>query len=202
MEEIASTDALEKEILEDARKKGEKILRDGEAEAARIRSEFEGRSASALAALAEDFRSRTERYEGENLARLPLERGRLKATYIDRLLGAAMEYYLAALPADKVAGLVGGLLARAAGLVGDSRVTVGYKGMDEAAARSLVSANLPEARVLSSAKDEGLPAAGILVVSEGGRLSVRATMDLVGERLLDEHRGELARTLCGEALAL
>ena len=52
MEEIASTDALEKEILEDARKKGEKILRDGEAEAARIRSEFEGRSASALAALA------------------------------------------------------------------------------------------------------------------------------------------------------
>jgi hypothetical protein len=65
-----------------------------------------------------------------------------------------------------------------------------------------VSANLPEARVLSSAKDEGLPAAGILVVSEGGRLSVRATMDLVGERLLDEHRGELARTLCGEALAL
>lgn len=202
MEEIASTDALEKEILEDARKKGEKILRDGEAEAARIRSEFEGRSASALAALAEDFRSRTDRYEGENLARLPLERGRLKATYIDRLLGAAMEHYLAALPADKVAGLVGGLLARAAGLVGDTRVTVGYKGMDEAAARSLVSANLPRARILSCAKDEGLPAAGILVVSEGGGLSVRATMDLVGERLLDEHRGELARTLCAEALAL
>lgn len=202
MEEIASTDALEKEILEDARKKGEKILRDGEAEAARIRSEFGERSASALAALAEDFRSRTERYEGENLARLPLERGRLKATYIDRLLVAAMDRYLAALPADKVAGLVGGLLSRAAGLVGESRVTVGYKGLDEAAAKSLVSATLPRARALSFAKDEALPAAGLLVVSEGGALSVRATMDLVGERLLDEHRGELARTLCGEALAL
>jgi len=202
MEEIASTDALEKEILEDARKKGEKILRDGEAEAARIRSEFEGRSASALAALAEDFRSRTERYEGENLARLPLERGRLKATYIDRLLESAMDRYLAALPADKVAGLVGGLLSRAAGLVADSRVAVGYKGMDEATARGLVSANLPRARVLSFARDEGLAAAGLLVTSEGGVLTVRATMDLVGERLLDEHRGELARTLCGEALAL
>ena len=202
MEEIASTDALEKEILEDARKKGEKILKDGEAEAARIRSEFGERSASALAALAEDFRSRTERYEGENLARLPLERGRLKATYIDRLLRSAMDRYLSVLPADKVGGLVGGLLSRAAGLVADSRVTVRFRGMDETAARKLVSANLPRAQALSYAGDEGLAAAGLLVVSEDGALSVRATLDLVGERLLDEHRGELARTLCGEALAL
>ncbi len=202
MEEIASTDALEKEILEDARKKGEKILRDGETEAARIRAESGERSTSALSALAEDFRSRTERYEGENLARLPLERGRLKATYIDRLLRSAMDRYLAALPPDRVGDLVGGLLSRAAGLVGSSRVTVGYKGLDEATARKLVSANLPGAQAVSFAKDEGLAAAGLFVANEDSSLTVRATMDLVGERLLDEHRGELARTLCGEALAL
>jgi len=202
MEEIASTDALEKEILEDARKKGEKILRDGEVEAARIRSESGERSASALSALAEDFRSRTERYEGENLARLPLERGRLKATYIDRLLRSAMDRYLAALPPDRVGSLVGDLLSRAAGLVGDSRVRVSYKGFDEDSAGKLVSANLPRAQALSFARDDSLPATGLLVASESGSLTVRATMDLVGERLLDEHRGELARTLCGEALAL
>lgn len=202
MEEIASTDALEKEILEDARKKGEKILRDGDAEAARIRSEFAERGASTLSALSEDFRSRTERYEGENLARLPLERGRLKATYIDRLLRSAMDRYLDALPPDRVGGLVGGLLSRAADLVGDSGVTVGYKGMDEESAKKLVSANLPRARALSFSRDEDLPATGLRVTCKDGALTVRATMDLVGERLLDEHRGELARTLCGEALAL
>lgn len=202
MEEIASTDALEKEILEDARRKGEKILRDGDAEAARIRSEFDERRDAALAALSEDFKSRTERYGNENLARLPLERGRIKATYIDRLLKSAMDQYLAGLPAERVTALVGGLLSRAAGLVGDSGVTVRFKGLDEAAARKIVAESLPRSKPLSFAEDPTLASAGLALSTEEGRLAVSATMDLVGERLLDEHRGELARTLCGEALAL
>ena len=202
MEEIASTDALEKEILEDARRKGEKILKDGEAEAARIRAESAAHSEAALDALDADFRSRTERYENENLARLPLEKGRLKATYIDRLLVTAMEAYLSALPAAQMTGLVSGLLARAGSLVGDDAISVRFKGMDEAAARGLVKDGLPRARLLGLVRDETLPAAGLVLENEGAMLKAWATLDLVGEKLLDRHRGELARVLCAEAMTL
>lgn len=202
MEEIASTDALEKEILEDARRKGEKILRDGEAEAARIRSESHERSEGSLATLAEDFKSRTERYRNENLARLPLEKGRLKATYIDRLLRSAIDRYLSSLSGDRIAALVSDLLARAGDLVGESEIRVRFRGLEEAEARKLVSASLPRSKPSSFMADESLVATGLVVASADDMLKVRATIDLVGEKLLDEHRGELARALCGEALSL
>jgi hypothetical protein len=51
-------------------------------------------------------------------------------------------------------------------------------------------------------EDGKLPAPGLVVAAGDGSLSIRATLDLVGERLLDEKRGELAAALCAEALAL
>jgi vacuolar-type H+-ATPase subunit E/Vma4 len=202
MEEIASTDALEREILEDARRKGERILKDGDAEAQRLRSEHAEKSAKALAALTEDFRLRAERYHNENVARLPLEKGRMKATYVDRLLRAATERYLASLSEGDRAAFIEAILSRAAGLLAGGAVSVRFKGMSPAAARTSVGRALPRCTVTACDGDESLPATGVILTSADGKLSVRATMDLVGEKLLDDHRGELAAALCGEALAL
>lgn len=202
MEEIVSTEALEREILEDARKKGERLLKDADAELGRITAESATRTAKALALLAAEYQARAERYQGEHRARLPLEKTRMKVKYIDRLLSSGASQYLALLPPKRASLLVSSLLGRAAALVGEREISLGYKGMDEAEARSIVGGVLPMARIVGAAVDTGLAATGIAVATRDGKLSVLATLDLIGERLLDENRGELAQALCAEALVL
>jgi vacuolar-type H+-ATPase subunit E/Vma4 len=202
MEEMVSTEALENEILEDARKKGERLLKDAETEAAKIRADSGERTQGSLASVTADYTARAERYRAENLARLPLEKCRLKATFVDRLLRSAAESYLSSLSKERIALLVSSRLGLSSPLVGSAEVSVRFKGISEKEARGIMASALPSARVATILPDETLLASGLAVETASGMLRIAATLDLVGEELLDEHRGELGRALCAEALAL
>ena len=58
------------------------------------------------------------------------------------------------------------------------------------------------AEVRAQVEDPSLPAPGLVARVSDGSVALRATMDLVEERLLDRRRGELAKACCAEALAL
>jgi V/A-type H+-transporting ATPase subunit E len=202
MEEMVTTEALEREILDDARKKGEKLLKDGDAEAERLRADYAERTRKALESIAADYAARAERYRAENLARLPLEKGRMKASYVDRLLRNAAREYFGALPEERITVLLADHLAPAAALVGKAELAVRYAGISEKAARAVFARALPEARPAAFTPDADAGSAGVEASTKDRVLSVRATLELVGELLLDEKRGELAQALCAEALAL
>jgi V/A-type H+-transporting ATPase subunit E len=202
MEEIVSTEPLEKEILSDARKKAERILKDSGLELESARRSGQERTDKALEALASDYGSRAKRYRDESLARLPLEKARIKAAHVDALLKRAMGAYLESLGAAECDRLLLELLSRADSLVGSSRVSVRYRGLERAEAEGLASKAFPGSHIASISEDASLGSVGLVAATEDGNLSARATLDLIGERLLDEDRGELAKTLCGEALAL
>ncbi len=202
MEEMVSSDALEKEILDDARKKGERLLKEADAEMGRIRTEYLERARASLESLSRDFASRSERYHDENTSRLPLEKGRMKAMFVDRLLQNATTKYLSSLSPAEVAALVSEMLEGAAGLLVGAEVKLHCKGIRPEDASSLFAKAVPGARVTVATVDDGLPGIGIVVICPAARMTVRATLNLVGERLLDEGRGELAQALCAEALAI
>jgi V/A-type H+-transporting ATPase subunit E len=202
MEEIVTTEPLEKEILSDARKKAERILKDSGAEAESARRSGQERTQKALEALASDYGSKAKRYRDESLARLPLEKARIKAAHVDALLERAMGAYLASIGGAERDKLLLDLLSRGASLVGASPVSVRYCGLGRAEAEALVSRAFPKSHIASISEDASLGSAGLVAATEDGSLCARATLDLIGERLLDEDRGELAKTLCGEALAL
>lgn len=202
MEEMVSTEALENEILEDARKKGERLLKEADAQALHIGLESTKKIALALESLTAEYREKAELYRAENQARLPLEKGRMKARFIDGLLRDAVASYLASLDMGRTSAAVEEILSRGASLVGDSEIELGYKGFSESEARAILARALPAARIASAREERSLPAPGLRVTAKGGKLRIRATLDLVGERLLDEKRGELAVALCPEALAI
>jgi len=202
MEEIVSTEPLEKEILSDARKKAERILKDADGEVVRIGDEGVERTKKALEDLCAHYESRARRYRDESMARLPLEKARIKAAHIDGLLVEAVDSYLSALKPEERDRILAALLSRAAPLVGDAGLRVRYCGIGRSEAEGLVKKGLPHCAVSSLEEDKGIGSAGIAAVTDDQNLTVRATLDLVAERLLDEKRGELAKTLCGEALNL
>ncbi len=202
MEEIVSTEPLEKEILSDARKKAERILKDADGEVVRIGDDGAAHIKQALEDLCAQYESRAKRYRDESMARLPLEKARIKAAHIDGLLVEAVNSYLASLKPAERDRILMDLLQRAAPLVNGAGLGVRYCGIEPSEAESLVKKALPQSRITSMSEDKEIGSAGLVAVTDDQNLSVRATLDLAGERLLDEERGELAKTLCGEALNL
>ncbi|MBL8967516.1 MAG: hypothetical protein JNG85_10920 [Spirochaetaceae bacterium] len=234
MEEIASTEVLEREILDDARRKAERVLRDADAAVRAAEAAGRDRAARSVGELEAEYEARDARYRNETLARLPLERARIKAAHVDARLRAALDGRLSTHGGAGLEALVAGILARAVSRLDEgpadspagepgapsglapklfpAGAELRYRGLSRSGAERLAKEALPGLVLASAVEDASLPAPGLAVASfagppeEGGRrgppdLSIHATLDLLAERLLDEHRGELAAGLCAEALA-
>ncbi len=202
MEEMVTTEAIRKEILDDARKKAEHLLREADEEIARARIAGEAEIASAVAGIRSASGQRVARARAETLARIPLEKTRIKTAYVDEKIRAAMHRFMAGFSEERIGLLIQGLLAGSRGFFEGRELRLRYKGIPEATVAALVSRCLPGAKIAETLDDPSLPAAGFAVETTDGKISARATLDLVEERLLSQRRGELARALCAEALTI
>jgi hypothetical protein len=202
MEEIVSADAIQGEILEDARKKAARVLEETEEESARNVAAIEAKAAAVVEEILRTNAAKSARYRMETMARFPLERTRMRTAFVDGRLREAAAAYVAGFSEERVASLSEALLAKGASFLAGKELELGRKGLSERAAREAASRVLSAAASVSLTEDSSLPAPGLLVRTLDGSVLVRATMDLVEERLLDEKRGELARALCAEALSI
>ena len=200
MEEIVSADAIRAEIMDDAMKKAARMLEEADAESARTLVEVEARADAVVNEILRTGESRSKRFRMETLARLPLERTRMRTVFVDARLREALVSYFAALGEDRVAALSEGMLARGASFFSGKAIVLARKGLSETAARAIAGRILGAAASVDHAEDNSLPAPGLVARAKDGSLVLRATLDLVEERLLDERRGELAHALCAEAM--
>jgi V/A-type H+/Na+-transporting ATPase subunit E len=202
MEEIVSADAIKREILEDARKKATHLLEESEAEAARNVEEIEAKAAEVVEEIFQTNAAKSARYRMETMARFPLERTRMRTTFVDGKLREAVGAYVAALPETRVASLSEAMLAEGASFFEGKAIELGRKGLTEQVAREVAGRAFAKAASVSQVEDPSLPARGLVARALDGSVILRATMDLVEGRLLDRKRGELALSLCAEALSI
>jgi len=200
MEEIVSADAIRGEILEDARKKAARLLEDAEGESARTATDIEGKAASVVGELMRASEARSARFRMETLARVPLERTRMRVQYVEKALAGALDAHFSRLGEERIAALSEEMLARGASFLAGKDVSLSHKGLSEGVARAVAGRALAGASSVEVAEDAELPAAGLVARARDGSVTLRATMDLVEARLMDEKRAELARALCAEAL--
>jgi vacuolar-type H+-ATPase subunit E/Vma4 len=202
MQEIISADAIQADIQEDAKKKAELLLEEAEEEAAKAMSEAEARAGEVVDEIFRTNEAKSVRYRMETMARFPLERTRMRAVFIEARLREALDEYMAGLGEERVAALAEAMLAKGASFFAGKAVVLANKGLSEKAARIAAERHLAAAASLEFVEEEGLPAPGFVARAKDGSLILNATMDLVGERLLDLRRVDLARALCPEAVAL
>jgi V/A-type H+/Na+-transporting ATPase subunit E len=200
MEEIVGSDAIQGEIVDDARKKAARLLEEAAEESARTVAAIEEKAASVVEEIMRASEERSERFRMETMARFPLERTRMRTVFVELRLREAASSFFSSLDQARVAELAESMLARGAPFLEGQAVLVSRKGLSEAEARAVAGRALAKASAWTMSEDEGLPAAGLVARSADGSVVVRATMDLVQERLLDDRRGELARALCADAM--
>lgn len=202
MQEIASAEAIKSEILDDARKKAAKILAEADEEAAKEISDTEAKADEVVTEIVRENEAKAARYRMETMARFPLERTRMRTVFVSSALRDAARDYVAALGPELVASLAERMLEKGAAFLSGREVELRRRGLDEAAASRIASRALAGCASVRQVEDARLAAPGLVAATLDGAALVRATMDLVEERLLDEKRGELASGLCPGALEL
>ena len=206
MEELRSTEILDREIRDDARRKAEKILKDADRGCAAIASEVAARIAELRAAKEAEIAARLESYRRDSESRLPLDKERRLVSFIDSSVTSALEQWFRDIGPERRLTLYGSLLARYRPTFGGKRVRVLYTGYSADAARALAEGALGSSSILTVDELKSAEAArirvsdGFLAVAEDRSLSCRATREELTRSILEDRRQELAEALFGGRL--
>jgi len=106
MEELQSTEILEREILEDARKKALRILKTAEETIKAKNAEWEKKTASLISELEEKYNEENKLTTEKLMARLPIDKLRSKVEKTESLLHSAMESWYQKLSREEILNLL------------------------------------------------------------------------------------------------
>jgi hypothetical protein len=211
MEELHSTEVLDREILEDARKRAFRILKSAEDAAGAVAAKWKKQTGRELEALKKNYAQRLGTAREEIMAVLPLDKKRRRSERGERLLHDQMAAFLGGLDRESLKRLLEGELSRRLEECAEFDFTgarVLCRGLDAGEAEALLekvlgkgkrfSVNPGDPAFIREGKFQGesgsLP--GLLLDVPGLRISV--SVDDAAEAILREKRAELASALLGE----
>ena len=194
MEEIRGTEALEREILDDSARKAERTARKAREDAERIRRSSAADLEARIGELRQKHLDRLAEAQRERVSRLPLEKTRIRAAFVDRALRGAVSAYLDSLDDSAIGSWCATAIAARAGLFAGASVELRHRGVTQSSIEQIkkLLSTAAECRVVA---DPGLPRRGILAADGEGRLLVTLTEAQMEEILLGGKRGDLAAAL-------
>lgn len=220
MEELQSTEVLDREILEDARKKAQRILKTAD-ETGRTQAEaWEKKTADAIADAKKRYQERLEGDREEIMARLPLDKRRIRLEKIEALLHSAIRDYLAALSPDRMLALLGSELEKRLQLcpeIGSSQsqkaptegvplLEVMFRGIGEGELETLLNKLLPATGnnavpwvIRRDYSFYGLPGDFPAIIINADKVRITASVDNAVDSLLKDKRAELVSSLLDPA---
>ena len=202
METVKTSEALEKQILEDAKAKARRILEAAEKERAAILAEVQKRDAEELARLDAAGRARLAALRADLEASLPLDLKRLRLDFFQKAVAGALEDLFRSLDERELDRILGGMVARAAFAFINQHLVVRCSGISPEAGRRIVMANVAGAVVdevtpldAEHATDAGT---GLFLETADSSRRLRATQKELTSLLMEEHREQLVHELFGK----
>jgi hypothetical protein len=201
MEELQSTELLDREILEDARKKALRILKSADDTVKAKTAEWEDKTRAAMEQLGVKYAEQRVSSAAEIMARLPMDKRRARAEKIESLLRRGVEAWYSRLSREQVLSLLEKELAKRlalcpafSGPAGEYRARVMSLGVSEA--EDILGRVLPGTVCPIEEQKTSGPYPEIVLENSAVRItsSVQKTVDF----FLLEKRAELVRALLGE----
>ena len=211
MQELRSTEILDKEIEADARRKAEAILKKADEECVQIMEGVKTKLDFSRSEKEEFYKTRLAAIEKDITASIPLEKQRFKVAFVQERLMQAVNKYLAGLEeAEKLELVTKDFDFNSCK---DKELVAFVYGFDITGAKAFLEkklAGVQGAKLTGCNKTEfckeivedeiGLEInEGIILKTKDNAFRVRMTMTEVFSRLLDKNRAELAEALLGGA---
>ncbi len=206
MEELRSTEVLDKEIETDARKKAERILAKADSDGKALVADVARRVETLKEEKTAEYQKKTESYQADRDAVVPLEKERFLVSFIESAIVKAIDSYLDALGEEKRIALAVRRWNAYKAVIASQKVNALVFGFDAARAEAaLKKAGVPLVSCTSVAYeksgDEGIDGLtfkeGIILETEDTMIRCRLTLSQIVGELETEHRAELAKALFG-----
>jgi vacuolar-type H+-ATPase subunit E/Vma4 len=202
MEELQSTEVLDREILEDARRKAQRILKTADESAASGTRKWEKKTERALKGVKDRYAARLEASRTEIMARLPLDKRRTRLSKIETLLKDAASSYLAGLPRPRLLAILKTELKKRSGELDTPLIegTAAARGLSGRELSALLKTAFPKGKWTIEKGENSRIAPGTFpaVVADTQAARITVSADAVIETLLRDKRAELAAALLGE----
>jgi vacuolar-type H+-ATPase subunit E/Vma4 len=197
MEDLRSSEALEKEVLEDARKKAEKILKNANLQIANLEKEWKEKIQSEIALLDAEAGAKAALRQKEMEAAFPLEAQRRRLKFMDDAFEKFLSEFFEKLPAEDLSrileekgrGFAAFLNGRTSGL------SVSYAGIPFETARGIAASLLGS---LAPDPVAGQGFRGLVFTGPQGAYRYRLTVDEIAEELREYHRRPIMDALWKE----
>jgi vacuolar-type H+-ATPase subunit E/Vma4 len=206
MDILKTSDALESQILEEARTKARRIRKAADKECEVIRAEAERRSREEVQKLETSSEQEIAAIRQELTAALPLDYMRTRLAFIQDAVDRSMDGFFRSLPPAELDRLIGKMLARAAYAFKGAHIVISCAGMSAEQAQRVVAGNVPgavvdEVRQLS-AEEAAAAGKGIILQTADGSRRYRGTLKETRNLLLEDYREELVTALLGKDVSL
>ncbi|GHV37170.1 hypothetical protein AGMMS49546_04170 [Spirochaetia bacterium] len=202
MEELQSTEVLDREILEDARKKAYRILKTADDTVKANAAAWDKKARDAAAELKQRYAERSKRAAEEIMARLPLDKQRAESEKIEGLIGSAVDNWYAGLGRDRVLSILEGELRKRLEVCPEfnaANFRVVFHNLDQKEGEGLLKKVLPQGKWES----EAAPADGANkypeIIIDSKTVKITASIQMVTGSLLGDYRSELTEALIGSA---
>lgn len=201
MEELQSTEILDREIMEDARKKAHRLLKTADDTIKTKTAEWEKSLSEAVAMLEEKYSQLGRSVKGEIMARLPIDKQRAKAKKIEEMLYAAVETWYAGLSRERVLALLKNELAQRIAVCDKNftgnELIIRISKIDRKEADTILKALIPGCSYTIEEHHSSYVYPELILETADMRIyaSIGKTVDF----LLGEKRAELLESLLGTA---
>jgi len=213
MEELKSTEVLDREILEDARKKAFKILKTADDTIESEARSWEKKKARAINSIRNTYAERIRKNEEEILARFPLDKRRLRSETAENFLQNAIKMFLRSLDRDRLLLILEDELSvRLGECTGDAAWGQGksdadplilYSGMSPAEGRAVLDKSFSRNNFLSAGwelRDDTRTHEFPSMVIDIRKLKISASVEDAADTIMKDKRAELASALLGEGV--
>ncbi|GHV87290.1 hypothetical protein AGMMS50255_5860 [Spirochaetia bacterium] len=204
MEELQSTEVLDREILEDARKKAYRILKTADDTVKSNAAAWDKKTRDAVAELKQRYAERGKRVGEEIMARLPLDKRRTESEKIEALLRGAVASWYAGLGRDRVLSILEKELRKRLDDCPEfdpANFQVVFHNLEAKEGEALLKKVLPQGKWDSDAA----PADGANkypeIVIDSKTVKITSSIQMVTGTLLGDYRSELTEALIGSAFS-
>ncbi|MCX7788810.1 MAG: V-type ATP synthase subunit E [Spirochaetes bacterium] len=191
MEEIRTSEKLEQEILEDARRKAERILKGAEKSIGEIEAEWKKKEDAFLADMEKELEERKKRIQQEISSSIPLEMKRMELRILNEKFETFLQKFFEELTDEEFTSLIRSRLAQVGSFFQGKPLFLMYNGLSQV--ESLVRSILPGISIVSIKK--GGPPRGVRIQSEDGTVQYRITVTELMEEVIQRYRREVFEAL-------
>ncbi|QTQ14473.1 hypothetical protein HRQ91_08410 [Treponema parvum] len=210
MEELRSTEILDKEIQADARKKAEKILADADREAQRILDGVATRLEGAAKEQGDLYEQKIKKFLHDTEAALPIEKGRFLASFIEDAVSSSIDSYLKTMSQEKRFELIKILFNKLKGNITGKKINALVYGFNAEYAKkyflSVLGSDLISCKETTFEKTGQMETGGIsihegvILESEDKSVRCRLTLEELVSEIEETQSKKLAETLFGGRL--